>query len=294
MAVVFLFERSHEDASIMGELHGVSDNIGQNLSDTTDIAQQNEVFKPEHINANLGLVLGGSGRKQRGDVKHRVVQVERRRTQFHFTRLDLGIIQYAVDNREQSVGRGIDSAGKHFLIFRQFGLAEQIGHTDNAVHGGPDFMAHICQKQVLGLVCNHCALTQFDFFFAGVDRDHEFEGHIAKQGCKNETDENFVAILLRCAGKDIGGHIYEMDTGVLLNPNFSHVGGKSLELCSIILDCGVGERRASVKEIFCAFQISGIFLDLGLYRRAGGYFVSGNVLDPAPQYFIADLGISDR
>ena len=38
------------------------------------------------------------------------------------------------------------------LLRREVGIPEQIGHADDGVHGGADFMAHVGQEITLGCV----------------------------------------------------------------------------------------------------------------------------------------------
>ena len=81
------------------------------------------------------------------------VQIEGFGMQVQMPGLDLGIVEDVVDDGQQSLARGADGFGKEALFFGQGGAAEQFGHAHDAVHRGPNLMAHVCKEGGFRAAC---------------------------------------------------------------------------------------------------------------------------------------------
>jgi len=65
--------------------------------------------------------------------------------------LQLRKAQNVVDDREQGVATILNGLHKLLLLGRELRVRQQVGKPDDAVHRGPDFVAHVGQKLALGL-----------------------------------------------------------------------------------------------------------------------------------------------
>jgi hypothetical protein len=69
-----------------------------------------------------------------------------------FAGFDLRKIKNVIDDSEKGVGTALNFFQIIFLFRRLFCLQSQMRHTDDCIHGSPNFMAHVGQKIALGLV----------------------------------------------------------------------------------------------------------------------------------------------
>ena len=94
----------------------------------------------------LDSVGAGGRREQRGNVLHRLVQVERLGGDLQIPRFDLGEIEDVVDDRQQRFAGRLDRVKEPLLPLIEPGVAEQSGHAEHAVHRGADLVAHVGQE----------------------------------------------------------------------------------------------------------------------------------------------------
>ncbi len=136
--------------AVLGELDGIAQEVDQNLPQAMLIAFQGVrnigpdlagQFQP------LDMRPQGQGFEDRSEA---VAQPKVLRVQGQLTRFDLGKIQDVVEHGQKRLGRGFDGAQKLPLLAGDLGVQEQLGHAQNAVHGGADFMAHIGQEFAFG------------------------------------------------------------------------------------------------------------------------------------------------
>ena len=73
-------------------------------------------------------------------------KIERRCVQLQLFRLDLGIVEYVVDDDQQRFARITDGVYIKLLLFFQIGFGKQVCHAYNPVHRCPDFVAHVGQE----------------------------------------------------------------------------------------------------------------------------------------------------
>jgi len=139
------------DLAVVGELDGVADEVGEDLAEADgvdfdvpwdgggDPAEQVEVFG-----------LGALGEEvERGFDELEKVGVGR--AEGHLARFDFGEIEDVVDDGQQGVGAGADGFREVALLGGERGAEEELGHADDAVHGGADLVAHGGEKFALGL-----------------------------------------------------------------------------------------------------------------------------------------------
>ena len=67
--------------------------------------------------------------------------------QFQPARLYFGIVKNIIDQVQQGLARCAHRITIGLLFRCQTRVQKQSRHTDNAIHGGADFMTHGCQKK---------------------------------------------------------------------------------------------------------------------------------------------------
>jgi hypothetical protein len=83
------------------------------------------------------VLLGARTHRLGAEAQHGA-QVERRLVDLELPSFDLGKVQDVVDQAEQAVGRAADDLHVLGLLVGEVGHAEQLAHTDHAVHGRAD------------------------------------------------------------------------------------------------------------------------------------------------------------
>ena len=78
-----------------------------------------------------------------------VAGVEVDRVEVELAGFQPGEVQDVVDDRQQRIGRRFDDEQRLTLFGRELGVQHEIGHPDDTVHRGPDFVAH--ERQELAL-----------------------------------------------------------------------------------------------------------------------------------------------
>ncbi len=63
-----------------------------------------------------------------------------------FAGFNFGKVQDVIDDSQKGIRAGLYSLGKVALLRLKLPVKQETGHTDDAVHGRPDFMAHVGQK----------------------------------------------------------------------------------------------------------------------------------------------------
>ena len=135
-----------KDMATGGELHRIAQKVGQDLPHPAPVADK--ARRQEHVvigQKRDALVLRGMLQDQH-HLMQAAFKVERLGVKLQLLRLDLRIVEKVVDDGQKRLARGADRLGAKPLILGQLGLAEKLGHADDAVHGGPDLMAHIGEE----------------------------------------------------------------------------------------------------------------------------------------------------
>ncbi len=139
-------DNADQDIAFLGELDGVAQKIGQDLPHTALIAHQLSGQEQVIVDQQVQPFLAGGGLHQQHQIMQRAFQVKRFGVQHHAVGFDLGIIEHVVDDHQQSLARAFDRVDEQALFFGQVRFVQQVGHADNAVHRGADFVAHVGQK----------------------------------------------------------------------------------------------------------------------------------------------------
>ena len=79
-----------------------------------------------------------------------MAQVEVNYFEVHFPCLDLGKVQDVIDDLQQGFSRATHGLGIIALLGVQIGVQQQMGHADDPVHRGANFMAHVRQELAFG------------------------------------------------------------------------------------------------------------------------------------------------
>ncbi len=85
---------------------------------------------------------GKSGRK----IIQQALEIEVQRLQVEFARLDLGEVEDVVEDPQQRFAAVAHALGIAPLLIVKFGIQQQPGHADHAVHGRADLVAHVGQE----------------------------------------------------------------------------------------------------------------------------------------------------
>ena len=84
------------------------------------------------------------------DLVHDLADVHRSRVQRDFARLELGQIEYVVDQCEQNLTAAADRLRIRTLLFGELGHQQQLRHAQHAVHRRADLVAHHRQEFAFG------------------------------------------------------------------------------------------------------------------------------------------------
>ena len=176
--------------SIFGELYRVGAVIDQYLADAQRIANQ----AVRHIGCNVKDQFKPFAaclfiQQCRNGVKY-LFKVEFVLFNRQLAGLYFGKVKNVIDDAQKMLGRSLDFSEIVPLARGGIRFQRQVGHADNGVHGGADFMAHIGQE--IGLDFS----GQFGSFFGG----HQLVfsqfplGYINKG---NNHPHNFSILMLR-------------------------------------------------------------------------------------------------
>ena len=169
--VVQLAIDPNADASLLGELHGVADQVGDDLANAFGIA------KPEHWQFTAVQIhqiqpfAAGRLPKQRMQLGQQGVEVELNLFQLQLAGFNLRQVENVVQNIQQGMAAAVDNIQIVALVFVQLGVQCQLGGPQNAVHRCANLVAHVGQKHRLGAVGLLCLSQRFaDFDVGGFQR----------------------------------------------------------------------------------------------------------------------------
>ncbi len=142
LALDALDDRAHRDASGRGELHRVSEQVQQHLTQPVGVAED----APRHVGRDVGRerepFLARRGGEDVGRVLHRDDRGERRAVELHPAGFDLREVQDVVDDRQQRLGRVADGDRVLLRLVGERRLQQQLRHPDDRVDRGADLVAH--------------------------------------------------------------------------------------------------------------------------------------------------------
>jgi hypothetical protein len=142
----------HHDFALPRELDGVAEGIEKYLAQAQSVAHHHCGNAVVRDIREVQVLLCRNG----GDLVERLFDhlpdIERMRVDLQAAELDLGEIQYLVDDGEQGIAARADRLDEIALFVGQIGIQQQAGHADDRVQRRADFMAHVREEHALGLV----------------------------------------------------------------------------------------------------------------------------------------------
>ena len=139
------------DGAAIREFHRVVEQVQNNLPDAAEIAHHapagNARVIPER--QALGLQLR---RHQLAGFAHAIDDIKRSSLNFHSAGFDCGKIQNVIDDGQQTLRGSPDGLREFSLLGLERAVEQEIGHSRDAVHGCPHFVAHTGEKLTFGAV----------------------------------------------------------------------------------------------------------------------------------------------
>ena len=135
----------------LGELHGVVDQVGQDLPETQRIAEQMFRDPWRDVRQELEALVVGLLRRQRRDRADHLVQPEVRGLDIEPAGLDLRKVEDVVDHGEQRRAGVVDLAHVVALLRGERRLERQMRQADDGVHRRADLVAHVREEHRLHL-----------------------------------------------------------------------------------------------------------------------------------------------
>ena len=142
----------HGDGPLLRELGRIGDQVEQDLPDARGIGQQRIRGPGLDQGGDLQPLLLDLDRERLRRALDQGAQRERRLLQFHAARLDLGEVQYVVDDAQQRSGRAPDRAHHALLAIVQRLAFQQLRGSHDAIHRRADLVAHGGQEGRFGIV----------------------------------------------------------------------------------------------------------------------------------------------
>ncbi len=137
---------THDHFSLSGELNGIADQIDQNLAESSGVAFYKGGDAVGDIGNEFQMFLMRGGRKQFEHVVHQYAQVEVGVLQLQLARFDLRKVENVVDDIQERVARSHDRICQTLLLGVQGGLPQECRQSEDAVHGGPNLVAHVREE----------------------------------------------------------------------------------------------------------------------------------------------------
>jgi hypothetical protein len=138
------------DHALLGELHGVGDQVGDDLSEPGRVSREHcrdlRVTRDHEVQPLLAGELGQHG----GHLLQQEPDVEVHPLELEPTGLDLGEVEDVVDQPEQRPPGRLDTRRQPVLLGVEGGAEQQVVEADDAVERRPDLMAH--RGQEVGLL----------------------------------------------------------------------------------------------------------------------------------------------
>ena len=143
---------SHDDLAPFRELHRVRQEVEEDLTEPTDVADKGHRHRVVDRVDELQLLARGGGSDDVERRFDRVTHDEGIRVELDPTRLDLREVEDVVDDRQERVTRRPDRLGEVALLAVEAGVEEQAAHPDDRVERRPDLVAHRREEAALRLV----------------------------------------------------------------------------------------------------------------------------------------------
>ena len=134
------------DKAPLGKFDGIADKVEEDLAQTQRITtnpSRHTGIRPEIDAQSLAMYFAHRHGQHAVD---QFTDEKRGLFELHFARLQLGEVEHVVDQRMQPLGTAVDNLDHLALILGQLGKSELFRHTDNAIHGRANLVAHGGQK----------------------------------------------------------------------------------------------------------------------------------------------------
>ena len=138
--------------SLPREADGVAHQVEEHLAQADGVAVETVLDRGIDFQAQIDLALLGLGREEPEDVAHQLLEAEIPRAQCQAAGLDPGQVEDVVDQDEERLGGGADQLHLVALGGGETAPEQQLGHAEDAVHGGADLVADVGQEPALGAV----------------------------------------------------------------------------------------------------------------------------------------------
>ncbi len=138
------------DAAFGGEFDGVSEEIHEDLADAAGVCDEAGRERWRVMNAEVEFFVTRFGLEKFGNFEDDGVERARNRIDGHLAGFDFREVENVVDDGEQSVGGVTEGKREFVLLGIERGVEQKIGHADDAIHRGANFVAHGCEEFALG------------------------------------------------------------------------------------------------------------------------------------------------
>jgi hypothetical protein len=142
----------HRDRALGGELDRVRGQVGEHLAQLGGVADQPVADPGRELDRELETALGGPQRQRPQGLADQAARRERDLVELELAGLDLGEVEYVVDQLEQDPGRRSRQPEMLAMLDRVVVAQRQVEHAEDAVQRGPDLVADVGQELGLGAV----------------------------------------------------------------------------------------------------------------------------------------------
>ncbi len=140
------------DLAGLGELHGVVDEVGQDLAQAAAVHDDGRGHVVGDGVEQLEFLLGGACGEEVERVLDAFARVARRRLELELARLDAGVVEDVAGERDERLAAGADGLDEVALLGGELGAEEEVGEADDAVERRADLVAHGGEELALGAV----------------------------------------------------------------------------------------------------------------------------------------------
>ena len=152
------------DVARFGKFDGVAEEVDDDLAETLQIAKERRGNSGIQMPGNFEVLLAAPELHDFQDFAQASGELKFERAKFHHSRVHFGEVQNVIEQAEKRIGRSL----YHFQIFAllrgDLGVENQVGHAENSIHRGAEFMADVSEEFAF------CAAGCFGGFLGGAQR----------------------------------------------------------------------------------------------------------------------------
>ncbi len=137
---------AHNHLAALGELHGVTREVHEDLSHARHIAEHDGRGAVIEVAQELQILLRNARSDHIKDRLKAVLERKRLALQLQLAGLDLRVVEDVVDDFQQRIAGLPDRLGQLLLLAGQRGAQEQSAHADHGVEGRADLVAHVGEE----------------------------------------------------------------------------------------------------------------------------------------------------